>query len=107
MPHTYIRAVGPEAAGTLAPVLVSWSRTGPPQPGRVGRGGAGQRVTPGRLPAGSRGGRPEPLLRPFERAGSERGPGDGRPPASRPRVATGAEQPPDAVQRPLHLLAVQ
>src|SRR3954466_12327787 len=62
MPQTYIRAVGSDAAGTRSALLVSCSRTGPPRPGRTGRGGAGQRVTPVRLPSGNRADRSEPAV---------------------------------------------
>src|ERR671939_1651099 len=51
MPQTYIRAVGPDAAGTTLPVLVSCRRTVGPRPGRSGTDGAGQRFTLVRLPA--------------------------------------------------------
>src|SRR3954471_14210096 len=94
MPQTYMRAVGPVAAGVSAPVLVSWSRTGPPRPGRTGRDGAGQRFTPSRLP-GAAGA--------TARTPSEGRPGDGRAATAGARMPARGQRASDSVERALSL----
>src|SRR5690606_3826262 len=42
MPHTYIRAVGPGSVVRRVPVTESWTRRGPPLPGRRTVSGADQ-----------------------------------------------------------------
>ena len=54
MPHTYMRAVAPGAAGRSEPVAVSNNRRVRPDPGSRGSGGAGQERTLTNLSSGRR-----------------------------------------------------